>query len=57
VNWRRAHTSDSNVLCGSLVEVEPGDVLKVVYAKKGEVFACTNLKGKLVAPPPGTPGL
>jgi branched-chain amino acid transport system substrate-binding protein len=57
VNWTRAHTSDSTVLCGSLVEVERGDVLKVVYAKKGEVFACTNLKGRLIPPPPGTPGL
>jgi branched-chain amino acid transport system substrate-binding protein len=57
VNWSIAHRADASVLCGSLVEVEPGDVLKVVYARKGEVFACTNLRGKLVAPPPGTPGV
>ena len=57
VNWSKAHTTVASVLCGSLVEVERGDVLKVVYAKKGEVFACTNLKGKLVPPPPGSPGL
>jgi branched-chain amino acid transport system substrate-binding protein len=57
VNWSKAHTTDASVLCGAFVEVEKGDALKVVFAKKGEVFACTNLKGKLVPPPPGTPGL
>jgi hypothetical protein len=57
VNWSRAHSGDSSVLCGAFVEVEPGDVLHVIYARKGEVFACANLQGKLVPPPAGTPGL
>jgi ABC-type branched-subunit amino acid transport system substrate-binding protein len=57
VNWSRAHSSEPSILCGAFVEVEPGDVLKVVYARNGEVFACANLQGKLVPPPAGTPGL
>jgi ABC-type branched-subunit amino acid transport system substrate-binding protein len=57
VNWSKAHTTSGSILCGSLIEVERGDVLRVVYAKNGEVFACTNLRGTLVPPPAGTPGL
>jgi branched-chain amino acid transport system substrate-binding protein len=57
VNWTKAHTSTPSVLCGTFVEVERKDVLKVVFNHQGEVFACTNLKGRLVAPPKGTPGL
>ena len=57
VNWTTAHDSSGSILCGSFIEVEPGDVLKVVFTHKGEVFACSNLKGKLVPPPKGTPGL
>jgi len=58
VNWSRAHTLPSSILCGSLVEVEPGDVLKVINVQKNdEVFACVNRRGAVVPPPPGTPGL
>ena len=57
VNWSRAHSDIPSILCGAFVQVEPGDVLKVVFARKGEVFACANLQGKLVPPPAGTPGL
>jgi hypothetical protein len=39
------------------VAVERGDVLKVVGTRHGEVFACTDPKGTIVPPPPGTPGL
>ncbi len=49
VNWSRAHTSVASTLCGSLVEVERGDVLKVVFVPKdGEVFACVDHGGRLV---------
>jgi branched-chain amino acid transport system substrate-binding protein len=57
INWSVAHTRPGSILCASFVQVEPGDVLKVVFAHQGEVFACSNLKGKLVAPPASTPGL
>jgi branched-chain amino acid transport system substrate-binding protein len=58
VNWSTAHTTVSKVLCGSLVEVMPGDVLKVIDVQKNdEVFACVNPSGKLIPPPAGTPGL
>ncbi|HXQ62597.1 MAG TPA: ABC transporter substrate-binding protein [Acidimicrobiales bacterium] len=58
VNWRTAHTSPASDLCGSLVEVEPGDVLKVVDVQKNdEVFACVDIRGTLIPAPPGTPGL
>ncbi len=58
VNWSKAHTSPATILCGSLVEVEPGDVLRVIdVSKNDEVFACVNSRGKLVPPPAGTPGL
>ncbi len=57
VDWSRAHSRDPTVLCGAFVEVEPGDVLKGIYAPNGAVFACANLQGKLVPPPAGTPGL
>jgi branched-chain amino acid transport system substrate-binding protein len=57
VNWSKAHDRDSSVLCASLIEVERGDVLKVVYAHHGEVFNCTTIDGKLVPAPAGTPGL
>jgi branched-chain amino acid transport system substrate-binding protein len=57
VNWTKAHTTSPSILCGSFIEVEKHDVLKVVFSHKGEVFACANLKGKIVPPPPGTPGL
>jgi len=58
INWSKAHTSPPTILCGSLVEVEPGDVLKVVgVTRHDEVFACVNTAGTVVAPPPGTPGL
>jgi hypothetical protein len=57
VNWSTAHDTDSSVLCASFIEVEPGDVLKVIFAHHGEVFACTTLQGKLVPAPAGSPGL
>jgi ABC-type branched-subunit amino acid transport system substrate-binding protein len=57
VNWSTAHTSAGSIHCASLIEVEPGDVLKVIdAAKNGQVFACANNQGKLVPPPKGTPG-
>lgn len=56
VNWSKAHTSPSSILCGSLVEVEPGDVLKVIDVQKNdEVFACVNTRGTLIPAPTGTP--
>jgi branched-chain amino acid transport system substrate-binding protein len=58
VNWATAHTAPSKILCGALVEVEPGDVLKVIdVAKDDEVFNCVNRRGQVVPPPAGTPGL
>jgi ABC-type branched-subunit amino acid transport system substrate-binding protein len=57
VNWKKDHTTDAQVLCGSFIEVEAHDVLKVVFAHHGEVFACSNRQGKIVPPPRGTPGL
>ena len=57
MNWSTAHTSAGSIHCASLIEVEPGDVLKVIdAAKNGQVFACANNQGKLVPPPKGTPG-
>ncbi len=58
VNWSVAHDAPGKILCGSLVEVERGDVLKVIDVQKNdEVFACVNDKGNLVRAPAGTPGL
>jgi ABC-type branched-subunit amino acid transport system substrate-binding protein len=57
VDWSTAHTTPGSVLCGSFIEVEAGDVLKVVFDNKGEVFACAKTNGKVVPPPAGTPGL
>jgi branched-chain amino acid transport system substrate-binding protein len=58
VNWSKAHTEPASILCGSLVEVERGDRLRVIdVSKNDEVFACVNTRGKIVAPPAGTPGL
>ncbi len=58
VNWSTAHTRPGSILCGSLVEVESGDVLKVIDVQKNdEVFACVNTKGTLIPAPPGSPGL
>jgi ABC-type branched-subunit amino acid transport system substrate-binding protein len=58
VNWSTAHSSPPAVLCGSLIEVERHDVLKVVFVQKNdEVFGCVNTRGKLIPPPPGSPGL
>jgi branched-chain amino acid transport system substrate-binding protein len=58
VNWSTAHDSPGSILCGALVEVEPGDGLKVIDVQKNnEVFACVNRQGKVVPAPAGTPGL
>lgn len=58
VNWSTAHDQPGTILCGSLIEVEKGDVLRVIDVQKNdEVFACVNPKGKVVPPPAGTPGL
>ncbi|MGH9028265.1 MAG: ABC transporter substrate-binding protein, partial [Acidimicrobiales bacterium] len=58
VNWTNAHTSAKPPYCSSFVEVEPGGVLKVVFAQKNnEVFVCSNKKNKQVSPLAGTPGL
>jgi branched-chain amino acid transport system substrate-binding protein len=58
VNWSTAHDQPGTILCGSLIEVEKGDVLKVIDVQKDdEVFACVNPQGKVVRPPAGTPGL
>jgi ABC-type branched-subunit amino acid transport system substrate-binding protein len=58
INWSRAHDAPGTILCGALIEVEPGDVLKVIDVQKNdEVFACVNRQGKVVPAPAGTPGL
>jgi ABC-type branched-subunit amino acid transport system substrate-binding protein len=58
VNWSTAHDQPGTVLCASLIEVEKGDVLRVIDVQKNdEVFACVNPKGKVVPPLAGTPGL
>lgn len=58
VNWTNAHVSSRPPYCASFVEVEPGDVLKVVFTQKDdEVFVCGNSQDDVVPPQPGTPGL
>ncbi len=58
INWTNAHDSAIPPYCAAFVEVEPGDVLKVVFTQKNdEVFVCGNSKDQIVSPLPGTPGL
>jgi branched-chain amino acid transport system substrate-binding protein len=58
VNWTNAHTSAIPPYCASFVEVEPGDVLKVVFTQANdEVFVCGGNQDQIVPPLAGTPGL
>ncbi|HXQ75054.1 MAG TPA: ABC transporter substrate-binding protein [Acidimicrobiales bacterium] len=58
VNWTNAHTSALPPYCAAFVQVETGDVLKVVFTQANdEVFVCGGNNDQLVSPLPGTPGL